>query len=410
LPDIFNQFGKLFDKGNTTADAGFGDKVATEESDSDITELYLRQIYHPPAKPIPNWADRSQLTLSAFQVDGIGLLRCLDMFGRMTGVGISVDWQSCRIAGIDLSKKIKLNEKEKSIGALVEQVILSQGLEWTLDPSGLPVVFASKAAMEAKLPTDWSIAGLFTEGNEQSGCETLIRLWGLDDVCSFADGRIQWTENAMPLDKANLQASLVELARIRKLDSNRAWSPPTGVAPLFVSTEWNECYTRLSRQVGPTVIVPERRAVPDLLMTAAADVDLDLIIDWQRAWTHGFVPNVVDASVLRNRTMPQVANRFLAEYAMVLVPIDQRTIWITTPDVRRKLIRVIPIRIPVGVKLEDLKQSLRMLAPLGPDELSRFKVTLIPGTENLYFARLCPPLADQLNDPELVQGLGWPSR
>ena len=110
--------------------------------------------------------------------------------------------------------------------------------------------------------------------------------------------------------------------------------------------------------------------------------------------------------VLGGRTFPQTAKRVLTEFALEIIPILDDTVWLTTREVRQNLVRIVPVRMPKNYKLDDLRQSLRILAPVVDDQ-TRFRVVPIPGTEDLYFARICSPRADQLNDPELMLSLGW---
>ena len=367
----------------------------------------LAQVFYPMPKPVPNWDEKAKLVFPSFQVKDISLLRCFDMFGRMADIGITVDWQSCRVAGFDLAKKIDINEKGKSIAELVEQIIQANGLAWRLDENGLPVVSAPNAAMESRVRVDWSTAGLFPDGFEQEGCKTLIRLWGYDDVCRFGEGQLLWSEQASPIKKANMQASLCEVARVQNLATDHPWTKLTVSPLIFSSSSWNNSFAALERRIGPTIFAPEKRPIPDLLMTAAAEIKLNLVIDWQNVWSHGLTPKESTAIVLSGRTFPQTARRFLNDYALEIVPILDDTVWLTTREERRGLIRVVPVRLPKNYTLDDLRQSLRILAPLGGNDL-RFRVESVPGTEDLFFARICSPRADQLNDPDVMIGLGWP--
>ncbi len=408
LPPIFGQLlGDVLGKGNSIPDAGFGKNELADELDVQNAELYVDQVFHPQAKAVPSWEEKGKLQLHSLKIKDTNFLRCIDSFGRMTGVGITVDWQSCRIAGIELTKPMQLDSQGKSIAELVAEIVENMGLEWTLDKQGLPVISAPRAAMESTLPLDWSVPDLFAEGFEQQSCDALLRLWGYEDLCSFSSGRLQWNERATPIEKANVQASLNALASLRKLRDDHPWQPKKGFQSLFSPDHWYSSIAALNRTVGMSVIIPEPRPIPELLMTAAKSTNLNVCIDWQNAWNHGLIPNKPATSVLRGRTFPQVANRFLTDYALDLIPISEDMFWITTGDVRRKMIRIVPIRIPKDGKLEELKQSLRLIAPLGPDDRSRFKVIPIPGTTDLFWARICSPRADQVNDPDLILSFGW---
>jgi hypothetical protein len=144
-------------------------------------------------------------------------------------------------------------------------------------------------------------------------------------------------------------------------------------------------------------------------MTVAAETKLNLVIDWQNAWQHGLTPTNLSAIVLGGRTFPQTAKRFLTDYALEIVPILDDTVLLTTREFRRSLVRIVPLRMPKNTKLDDLRQYLRTLAPLEGNR-SKFKIVPIPGADELYFARICSPSSEQLNDPDIVLGLGWPER
>ena len=396
--------------GNGNANLNISDiNSAPQDLNIEDGAVYQAQVFHPLPKAIPIWNDASKFVLGSFRKKDISLVRCIDLLGRMTGIGITLDWQSCRVAGIDLAKKISIDEKEKSIAELMEKIIQENDLEWTLDGLGLPVVSASKAAAAAKATTDWSIAGLFPAGSEREGCDALIQLWGYESICSYSDSRLQWTEQATPIEKANMEASLCELALVQKVDASNPWIKASETPLVFSPGKWNTSFNALERKIRPNVFTTESRPIPDLLMTAAAETNLTLVIDWQNVWSHGMTPKETAAIVFAGRTFPQTAKRFLTDYALELVPIMEDTVWLTTREARRGLVRVVPVRLPKNSKIDDLRQFLRILAPVVNDR-AKFKVMPIPGTDDLFFARICTPRADQLSDPDVILGLGWPER
>ena len=396
--------------GNGNANLNISDiNSAPQDLNIEDGAVYQAQVFHPLPKAIPIWNDTSKFVLGSFRKKDISLVRCIDLLGRMTGIGITLDWQSCRVAGIDLAKKISIDEKEKSIAELMEKIIQENGLEWTLDRLGLPVIYASKAAAAAKAPTDWSIAGLFTAESEREGCDALIQLWGYEGVCSYSEGRLQWTEQATPIEKANMEASFCELALVQKLDASNTWIKASETPLVFSSGKWNMSFKALERKIRSNVFTTESRPIPDLLMTAAAETNLTLVIDWQNVWSHGLTPKETAAIVFAGRTFPQTAKRFLTDYALEIVPIMEDTVWLTTREARRGLVRVVPVRLPKNSKIDDLRQFLRILAPVVNDR-AKFKVVPIPGTDDLFFARICTPRADQLSDPDVILGLDWPER
>lgn len=412
LPDFLRPWNDILSPNNAMSDAGFGNNQTENELDVQYGDIDIGLVYHPPAKPVPKWETKASQSLPSFKMSGVSTLRCIDLLSKMTGVGITIDWQSCRVAGIDLTKSMDIDVKDKTIGELVAMVAESNQLELSFDNLGLPVLAASQAAMNAKLPTDWNVLELFASddkaGSEQLAVETLIALWGFADRCTYNDGRVEWNELASPIDKANLLASLCELSLIRKSNPNSPWHPAKHPNLLFSQSDWQKSSEGLNRTISMSTIVAERRPIPEILSVAAKEVEMEILIDWQRVWQHGLVPNELAVAVLRGRTLPQVANRFINDYSIELIPIANDTVWISTGDARRKFLHVMPVRLPQDFKLDDLKQSLKLLSPLGPDNRSRFRVVPIPGLADVYYARICSPRVDQIDDSDLVLSFGWP--
>ncbi|MEQ1826938.1 MAG: hypothetical protein ABL921_13370 [Pirellula sp.] len=410
LADIFAQdiFKPILNP-NQKKDVTFGANPSGDDLDVQNATVDIRSVYHPPSKVVPNWEDRSKLPINSFKMNETSLLRCIDWFSRTTGVGITLDWQSCRAAGIDVSKKLQMNVQRKTVAELIAQVVTENGLEWTLDKQGLPVIRAPRAAIEAQLPRDWNVAGLFPKGFEKEGCDLLLQLWQYDDVCQWIDGRLVWNDQADAIEKANLLASLIELSNLTNVNLSSLF--PEGHKPIqmFAPFLWNESLKRLNNKVRKSTIVPELRPISELLMIAAAESNLNLHIDWQNAWNHGLVPDETATVLLPGRTSAQVASRFLTNYSLELIPISESSFFITTGDVRRKMIRVLPMSIPKGMKMDDLKQSLFLLAPVGADDRNAFQFRVLPGSESIVLVRICAPRADQISDPNLIQSFGWAS-
>lgn len=412
LPEFLRPLLDIINPNNAMSDAGFGNNQTETELDVQNADIDIDQVYHPPAKAVPNWEAKAAQSLTSFKIKDTSVLRCIDLFSKMTGVGITVDWQSCRIAGIDLTKKLDMEEKGKTIAELLTLLAASNQLELSFDNLGLPKLTASRSAMEAKLPASWNIAELLTgpdskPGDAQLAADLLIKLWGFGDRCVWNEGQLEWNDLATPMDKANLLASLCELGSIRKSSQESSWHPSKHSGLLFSSSEWQKSSELLNKKIGMSTVVAERRPIPEILATAATEVDMNLFFDWEHVWQHGLVPTELAVTVLRGRTLPQVANRFANNYSIEIVPVASDTVWVTTGEMRRKRIHVMPISMPKDFKLEDLKQSLKLLAPLGPDDRSRFRVLPIPGLENMFYARICSPRADQIDDSDLVLSFGW---
>jgi hypothetical protein len=408
LADVFPQdfLGGLLNP-NKKQDVAFGREQAKDDLNIETATVDVRNAYHPPARTVPNWSERSKLKIPSFKLNQVSLLRCIDWFSRATGVGITVDWQSCRIAGIDLSKQVSMSAQGKTVEELVDTLAKENGLVFQLDKQGLPVLRASQEAMEKRLPSEWSIEGLLPASTEQEIGSLLLEMSQCGDICSLQNGRLQWTEAATTLVKANVLSTLYEFGKLNRVPLPMLATDGKPPIPLFTPALWHGGASKLNTKVGKSAVIPEPRPIPDLLMITAAETKLDLIIDWQNAWGHGLVPDESAVSFLPGRTPSQIAQRFLSNYALELVPISESSFSLTTGDVRRKLTRVVPLRIPKNMKSADLKQSLFLLAPLGADDRNAFLFKEVPGMDDLVLVRICAPRADQLNDPNLIQSFGW---
>lgn len=390
--------------GNRPSTANLGTTQTTDDLDVQNAMVDIGNVYHPLPKTVPNWEDRSKLQFTSIRMQDASLLRCIDWFGRTTGVGITLDWQSLRAAGIDPSQKISFESQRKTAGEILGEIINTHHLEWSISPQGLPVVRAPNAVIDSRMPKDWSVTQYVTTNNEAELCQQLLRLWGAESFCAYRNGSLNWTEQANPIDKANVLTSLLILAHLQ----NRTHAVPPDFQELFSPSLWQACFDRLKKTVRKSTIAPDARPIPELLMTAASDIQVNLFIDWQHVWGHGLAPDEMAVMYLPGRTLPQISTRFLNNFGLELVPIASDSVWLTTADVRRKMIRVLPIRLSADMKFDDLKQSLLPLAPLGPDENSRYRLEPISGVPEFYWARICTPRTDQASDFNLIQTFGWP--
>jgi hypothetical protein len=153
-------------------------------------------------------------------------------------------------------------------------------------------------------------------------------------------------------------------------------------------------------------IVYEERPVIELLSMACEQSGMQLVIDWPAAWSHGLHPSRMSLSILRGRTLEEIANRYLEDYALDLVPLDSTTVLLTTDRVRRSIEQVIPIRLDRGMNMDDIKGAIRFLVPRGIDQRSRFRSETVPGNDQLALLRICLPALIHLRDSDLQRAFG----
>lgn len=410
LPDIFKTFRNQFDSNNLLPDGGFGKRQSGADNPQEDPEVYTREFYHPDPKSIPDWEERSALSFPTLRINNVPLVRCIDMLSRIAGTAINIDWPSCMVAGIDLQKPTTIDGKNKSLGEILKAVAIDNDLEVFVDPSGFPTLRVKAETIDKLLPTDWSVKGLFAEASEQRSVEQIIKLWSADDLCEYENGKIAWNETATSIDKAIMASFLGRLAAAKEVSDDNPWRQRKDNADFCNPEAWRKLLDPLTNRVSLKQVVTEPRPITDLLLTAADETKLKFIIDWPNCWSHGFHPNDSSLSVLRGRTFREISTKFLDDYTLEWVALSEDTLLLTTGAVRRRFIRIIPFKLPRGISLDDVKQSLKILAPIGPDGRSRFRAELLQDTEDMVLIRVCLPELSMIALPDLERGFGWPER
>ncbi len=410
LPDIFGPagFGQLL-----TPQLDMGEKASSgasfvNELDLENFDEPLEVQAHPSSQLVPPWSDKTtNFTIARWRVQELSLSSCVDFFARISGIGITIDWPELRAAGIDEALTVSFDAKEQTIDGLIRSLLAKHQLQLEIPDDGHPLV---RPALNGEAPSQvstWDLQGLVAAGEEQALADDLVEQWGFHDSCRPIDGKLQWQSNATSLQKGSMWTSLVLLARVQKRPIP-TW-PESSKEPLmlFDPEDWNGSREALKRGVTSELAIPEARSVTEILLTAAQETRVGLLIDWQSVWQHGLVPTQTAVSVLKNRTLQQVSRRFRDQYSLELVVIGKDRVQLTTPEARRTRYCVIPIHLPEEMELDDLKRSLYRLAPSTLDGRTRFRVVKVAGTERVCLARLTLPTPNQLEDSELIAAFGW---
>ncbi|MCU0708374.1 MAG: hypothetical protein MUF23_08790 [Pirellula sp.] len=412
LPSIFEDFQRWIDapsRGNWD-DVGKADRTIDSEIALENTEVLFREEYYPTAIPIPSWDERSQRLLGSVKTPPMPLLRCIDWFSKLSNVGITADWLDLQLAGVDWSEPIVIEGENATLGELISKLLSDRGLELVIDEAGFPHVRPGQERMQTMVGPDGvlnienALKGLNAE-QKDTWVPILIRMLDITSG-SYSQGRVVWSPDATVYDTARLAASILAL-------HEAASQPPAQVNfphdPFdFVRPQaWWNLRQRLQVRLGMERIVYEERPIIDLLTAAASASETKVVIDWPAVWAHGLHPSKLSLSVLRGRTLEEVANRYLEDYALELVALDSTTVLLTTDTVRRSMEQVIPVRLDRGMAIDDIKGAVRYLVPRGMDQRSRFRWEPVPGNEQLALLRICFPALIHLRDSELQKALGF---
>jgi hypothetical protein len=329
----------------------------------------------------------------------------LELFGRLTDIGVTLDWQSCRANGIDENPTVQVKLESGNLHGLLQSLLAQHKLKLELDPNGFPHVVPQE--IPAQQEETWKLDEIVEPSKAKELATLLVAMWDVEPMCREENGAIVWSASASAIDKSKGFATLRQLAKsLGKPAPNWPGTARFAKSP-FSLDAWKECRTVLAKTVPASVLQQESRCVTAILQSSAKEVHANIFIDWKSAWAHGLSPTEEAISVLRNRTLPMIANRYLLNYALELVPIDADTFLLTTGKSRQSNLCVVPIRLQPDQKLENVKRALSTLRPIASDGSSRLQVRLVPGQSDLYLARICPPNSVQVFKEEITDAFGW---
>lgn len=410
LPDIFGPagFGPLLGPSSGLTDGGFGRTARLNELDIEKLDEPVSIFTFPDPQPIPAWTERAgSIKIGRIKATDLSLVKCIELFGRMTGIGITLDWPSMRASGLDEQTSVSFDTEDKTLDALFQSVLADKKLAIEWAPDGLPIVRPLKERENAVVQARWKLAGIAPAGKEKEFGDLLVSMWEIESTCRVEQDELLWLEASNPLQKASLWTTLQLLSRLQS-KPDLVWPEQSPAPkPLFDPADWKASLGIQTRAVANNVLLPELRSVSEIMQIAAEETQTKLLIDWQAVWQHGLVPGQMDISVMRNRTFPQIMKKFLENHSLELVVVGRDSVMLTTPEARKMRSCVVPLRIPAGMELSEFKRLLYQLAPSNPDGRTRFRVSEAPGLEGIYLARITLPQVDQLDDSELETALGW---
>jgi len=411
LPAVFEDFQRWFDAPSRGKwdDVGKSDRTIENDIALENSEVLFREVYHPESIPVTNWTERSQRILASVKTKPMPLLRCIHWFSKISNAGISADWLELRLAGVDLAEPIAIEGQNASIGELLDQICQPRGLEVQLDNSGFPRVRPTQDRLNALVAADGILntdkwTNEIPAKDRDHWVPLVIQMLDLTQ-CRYNQGRVEWLEKASLYDRARLIASLLGL-------KHAASDPPVEVTLPLDAFDFGRphAWWKLREQVQVAMpmdqIVYEDRPVVDLLSLACEQSGIQLVIDWPAAWSHGLHPSRMSLSIVRGRSLEEIANRYLEDYALELVPLDSSTVLLTTDRVRRSMEQVVPVRLDGGMNMDDIKGAIRFLVPRGSDQRSRFRWETVPDNDRIALMRICLPAMIYLRDSELQRAFG----
>ena len=418
LPSIFKDFLPIFDRSSQPgwSDLGKeGDKTIDQELSIENSEVAFSREYYPQPIPLPNWTERSERTLGRIRTPEMTLLSFVHWLNRITGHAISIDWFLFNLSDVGLDTPFKLESEGTSGEEILKQFTAQIGAQVDIDPQGFVFIRPLAEKLSNKLKPDGTtslgtLAQGLPEGQDQSILRLVLDLLQVDG-CEYNEGKLSWGPDSTAYQQAQVLAALAsirEAIAIAGPGDNQAGE--NQVFDFNRPEAWMSLLRKSQMKLPKEQILYEERPILDIMIKAAQASQCELLIDWPAVWSHGLHPNRMALSLLRGRTMLEVANRFLEDHSLELVPLDSRTWMLTTEGQRRSMIRLLAVRTDRGVSLEDMRVSLRGLVPRSANGKSLFRSEVVPGAPGVALLRICPPNSNLLGDEELVGALGPKAR
>ncbi|MFN7730317.1 MAG: hypothetical protein ACK5OB_00340 [Pirellula sp.] len=411
LPSVFREFEQMFNRSsqNNWDDVGRGNRSIDSELSMENAEVLLKDEIFPDPIAVPRWEERSERTLTSVKTRPMNLVQAVHWLNKTGGMGISLDWFHLNLIGFDWERTVSVEGENRTLGSILEQLANAYGLEAASYSEGFLYLKPKAEGLRSRLRIDGStpsgpISSGLPDGQASAIVELVANLWEVNG-CRVENDQMVWS----PETEAFAQAQVLStLQSIREVRAGQSVKPGASSDPFDFArpVAWAACSDRVQRPIAADVVAFEERPAIEILVRAAEATGTRLLIDWPATWAHGMHPGRLSVSVLRHRTLEQIAQRYLVDYSLELVPMDGQSILLTTDVERRSTMRVIALRTDRGLSLQDLKQALRQLVPRGPDLRSRFQCVTLPGDENLVLVRICPPTLEQMRDPDLKRALG----
>jgi hypothetical protein len=397
LPSALDRFNRIFDSAATDLIPDAGLEINDPNKPATLAELIeLGELVHPKAKAPPAVEKTLGQSVSGMTIENQTLADLALMFSQLTGSGINLELESLEAIGVSAATPIRYQtDDEKTVEQVLKGALQPLGVEMVAWENGLLVITANHHAIQAKLPNHESLEGIATEQDRAAWLSLLRRaLPGEAEHWMAQEGRLVWTPEANPIEKYRVAKLLARLRRALDLDTPPMFAPDR----LVPGWPFHDVIAKLRQPLKSTA--SERRPVVQLLREATKEVQLELVVDWIGLWRHGLTPHQMDLSLLKGRNVPQVFHRFLDEYALELVVLDQQTLLLTIPEFHRLGSQVFVMPIGAGETIEGLKDKLRLVAPTDLDRRSTLMVEPIPG-RSLALVRVGFPSVGQL--PELLE-------
>lgn len=411
IPDSMKRMTLMFDPGSLgLLSDSFASSKPLDRANVAPEKVDTEALYHPDSIVFPTW-DVVQETLvpRLATTKPIPLSKLLITLSQLSNSGLGWDFEALRYSGFDVDLPVELAMESASIGDMIRSICNENRLVVTVDNQGLARLGPVPEEILSRLPSDWSISDFAPDDSSIASWKELItKLFPNSSTqWQFRGAEIQWLDTASPIQKATV-AAFLDQVRVANQLTPKSTLPAAVIEPRLGI---DDLLLRLSKP--GTSIKEHAIALPDLLDDAARDVGLKLLLDWKNLFQHGLSYSKSVTSLIRARTWPEIAKWGIDEFSLVAVVDGANQVILTTLPQQRSLRRTMLLKLEAGTKIENLRESLRLLSPADDQGLSMLLVSPLPliGKEpsNWVVARICPPNTAQLQKRAIREALQLPA-
>jgi hypothetical protein len=404
IPESMKRFLGIFDASKIPV---LSDAITDEKVVDEVREkIDVESLYHPPAIELPLWEGAREKMMFSVSATNQPLDRLLIRLGQLTGVPIGWDLDTSRFASPEIIINVKSNREP--LRKFLESILEEKKVSIVGDPDGTAILRGDPTWIRSKLPADWLLDDLCKDAAEWTRLLTKLFPQSMQR-CRLEDKRIEWTEEATGIEKAELAVFLDQVRR------GVGIKPTSSFATELIDPQagWQAIDGRLKTKGTRIQLEPNSSAC--IFDEAARDVGLRMMFDWPSLYAHGFSFAASDTILVRGRTLSEIVRRTLEKHSLVAVIDNPQRIVLTTLPRQRRMWRTIVLKVDGDSTSEQLRERFRLLAPVSKDGRSTLTVEFIPSIPNqesvrLAAIRICPPNTFQIENFEIREALHLPAR
>lgn len=396
LPPGLQNFASIFDQSlvPVLSDATVPLAAAPDAGDDPSATDVAAPAASPMTLALPETLEQKQATtVSGLLIQDRPLAEVLSTLSLMSDIPFTADLDGLLAAGVDRNQTINF-KSAKPVTALGVLGTLAQQYSLNFEPyeKKLFIVRGSAEAIQARVPASLPVADLVDSADQSTALAAALSelLPELGDGLQVADGNAQAN-----LEQVNRLlwfqvARLLETWRVaRGIENNEtaAVVPKSDLLPAWPVDAAQKLAQRKSSQTR----LPEPLAYG--WHRLAGEAGMTCWVDWPSLVSAQASPSQIGMSISQGRSLQELLQHDANKYQVVFAIEDEKTLWVTSPDMYRFQPRLYVLPVD-GKTVDEWRKELEPLTPYNPDGREALKVVASPDGQ-FIFIRCCRPILAQ---------------